>query len=59
MNKQDFLKLSKDKMYEEYSKLLQQNINLFAENAVLKAKQEQQEEMNKLLISKVRVLKKQ
>lgn len=54
----DFSKLNKQEMIKEYSNLLEYSINLFAENAVLKAKQEQSEEMNKLLISKVRVLKK-
>lgn len=61
MNKQDLLKLSKEKVIEEYMKLENRFLKMLAENSVLEARLEQEQEMNKMLvnkINKVKILKK-
>lgn len=58
MNIKEFSNLNRKEMITEYSNLYNYTIKLFAENAVMKAKMEEQQEMNKLLMNKIRVLKK-
>lgn len=58
MNKQYFSKLTREAMVEEYSKLYDKYLLMLAENEILKVKKQQSEEMNQLLINKIRILKK-
>lgn len=61
MNKQDLMKLSKEEVVEEYTKLENRFLKMLAENSVLQARFEQEQEMNKMLvnkINKVKILKK-
>lgn len=55
MNKQDLMNLSKEEVVEEYTKLENRFLKMLAENSVLQARLEQEQEMNKMLIHKDRV----
>ena len=60
MNIKDFSNLSKKQMIQEYEKLCNYTIKLFAENSVLKARLEEVNGINELLkekINKAKILK--
>ena len=55
MTKQDLMNLSKEELVEEYMKLENRLYHMIAKYAVLEARYEQEQEMNKMLIHKDRV----
>ena len=55
MTKQDLMNLTKEEVVEEYMKLENRYLKMLAENSVLQARLEQEQEMNKMLIHKDRV----
>lgn len=55
MTKQDLMNLSKEEMVEEYMKLENRFLKMLAENSVLQARLEQEQELCKMLKQKDRI----